>query len=250
MPDNHSESQVIFGFHPVDQALRNQRSTVRAVWVVPRPRSEGLAALAEKRRIPVHRAGAAELDTLCGDANHQGVAALVGEHRYVEIEDLLEAPGAAHAPWLVFLDGVQDPQNLGSIFRSALVLGATGLVIPRDRAASVTPATVRVSAGATEQLPCAQVVNLGRALDQAREAGLWVAGTVEQGGGHPAAVDLTGPLALVLGNEQKGIRPGVLKRCDHLLTLPSGGGTIASLNVAAAAAVFCYEVARQRRASS
>lgn len=239
---------LVYGFHPVSELLRALgRSPVRGLMVARQRRVDELVALAERAKIPVQQASAEELSALCGSDSHQGVVALVGEYRYCDLEDLLEPAEAP--PFVVFLDGVLDPQNLGSILRSALVLGAHGVVIPQNRAAAVTPSAVRVSAGAAMHLPCARVTNLARSLDQAKEAGLWVAGAVESGGQHPVELDLTGPLALVLGSEQKGIRPLVRKQCDYLLTLPSAGA-VASLNVAAATAVLCYEVARQRLYSS
>jgi 23S rRNA (guanosine2251-2'-O)-methyltransferase len=156
------------------------------------------------------------------------------------------APDLAAAPLLVVLDSVTDPQNLGAIMRSALVLGATGVVLPKDRAAPVTPTVVRVSAGASEHLRCARVTNLARALEQMKAAGVWTIGAVERGGVLPEQADLAAPVAIVLGNEQKGIRPLVRRGCDVLLTIPSRG-QIASLNVAAAATALLYEAARQRR---
>jgi 23S rRNA (guanosine2251-2'-O)-methyltransferase len=153
---------------------------------------------------------------------------------------------SAGVPLLVVLDSVTDPQNLGAIMRSALVLGATGVVLPKDRAAPVTPTVVRVSAGASEHLPCARVTNLARALEQMKAAGVWTVGAVESGGVLPEQADLAAPVAIVLGNEQKGIRPLVRRGCDVLLTIPSRGA-IASLNVSAAATALLYEAARQRR---
>ncbi len=239
--------RVVFGYHPVESALRRHGREVRAVFVTGRGRADKIRALADEAQVAVQSVAPAELDGLCEGAGHQGVAALLGDYPYRELEDLLEGQDAA--PLLLFLDGVQDPQNLGSMFRSALLLGATGLVIPQDRAAGVTPAVVRVSAGATEHLPCARVTNLARALHQAKDAGLWVAGAVAEGGDDPAAMDLTGPLALVLGSEGKGIRRGVLKACDLKITLPTTASPVDSLNVANAAAVLLYEVSRQRRAA-
>ena len=234
---------VIYGVRPVTELLRHRGRPVRQLLVGRRQKVGELVRLAEARNVHVRSASMDELDRLSQGASHQGVVALVGEFRYQDLEDLLERPG--QTPLLVALDCVQDPQNLGAIFRSSLVLGATGLVLPRDRAAGVTPVVVRVSAGATEHLPCAQVTNLARSLTQAREAGLWVVGTVERGGAAPHEVDLTGPTVLVLGNEQRGLRPLVQRNCDALITVPAAAA-LAALNVAATAAVVCYEAARQR----
>lgn len=244
-------SRLVYGIHPVEELLRRRAREVQALWVVESapssgvsPRLRALAGEAEAHRIPVTRTRAGELDALCDGASHQGVAAVVGEYAYLDLGQLLEA--SEGPPLLVVADSLMDPQNLGSIIRTALVLGATGLVLPSRRSVSITPAVVRVSAGASEHLPCARVTNLARALDELKRAGLWVAGAVERGGTHPADADLSGPLALVVGNEHKGIRPLVLEKCDLQLTLPSASA-IASLNVAAATAALLYEIVRQRR---
>ena len=264
-------ARLVYGVHPVEEALRRRNREVQALMIARRGAAPpGLLELAEARGIPVQTSSPEELDLLCGAGNHQGVAALVGEYAYVELEDLLE-PGPAvssrsvpqgredrgpaaqgredrpEPPLLLVLDCVTDPQNVGAILRSALVLGASGLVLPKDRAAPITPAVVRVSAGASEHLRCARVTNLARALEQMKEAGLWVAGAVESGGVAPEQADLRGPAAIVLGNEQKGIRPLVRRGCDLLITIPSRSA-IASLNVAAAGVTLLYEAARQRRA--
>lgn len=237
-------ARFVYGIHPVRSALSRHGREVRALMVVERGAVTPLVAEAERLGVPVQAVSPGDLDRLVPDATHQGVLAVVGDYPYRDLDDLLDARPAD--PFMLVLDGILDPQNLGSIFRSALVLGCTGLLLPRDRAAGVTPAVVRISAGATEHLPCARVTNLARTLQALKEAGLWVYGTVERGGVDPATVDLCGPLALVLGNEHKGLRPFVASQCDQLLTIPSLS-PIASLNVAAASAAFCYEVHRQRR---
>jgi 23S rRNA (guanosine2251-2'-O)-methyltransferase len=240
-------NRVVYGVHPVEELLRRRGKEVKAL-LLARRREEGLAALAAARGIPVQAASALELDELCGSESHQGVAAVVGEYAYAELEDLLESPGSEPA-LLVVLDSITDAGNLGAIFRSALVLGATGVVLPKDRAASVTPAVVRISAGATEHLRCARVTNLARSLEQVREAGIWVLGAVERGGQSPCEADLRGPVAIVLGSEQKGIRPLVRRGCDQMITIRSRS-PIASLNVAAAATALLYEATRQRGVAS
>jgi len=243
-------SRIVYGIHPVEELLARRGGEVAALFVVRKPtpgrgpQLQPLVARAEARRVAVSAIGARELDTLCDGGNHQGVAAMVGEYPYLDLEQLIER--LPERPLLVAADSLMDPQNLGSIIRSATVLGAHGLVLPKDRSVQISSTVVRVSAGASEHLPCAQVTNLARSLSRLREAGLWVAGAVEQGGVHPADAGLDGPLVLVVGNEQKGIRPLVLRQCDIRLTVPSAS-SIASLNVAAATALVLYEAARQRR---
>src|SRR5262249_26734021 len=148
-------------------------------------------------------------------------------------------------PLLVVLDGVQDPRNLGAIVRSANAFGADGVVIAKDRAAPVTAAAVKASAGATELTPIARVTNLVRALETMKERGIWTVGAVGAAAPAPPAVDLRGPIALVLGAEARGLRPLVLRSCDHKVQIPMSG-RLASLNVSVAAGILLYEARRQR----
>jgi 23S rRNA (guanosine2251-2'-O)-methyltransferase len=160
-----------------------------------------------------------------------------------------EPPGSAGVPpLLVVLDGVEDPHNLGAIVRSGLALGATGIVIPRDRAVGVTPAVAKASAGAVERSRIARVVNVAKTLDALKERGVWSVALAADGDRPLGEVDLTGPIALVLGSEAEGIRPLVRKTCDLAARIPMEGA-IDSLSVSAAAAVALYEAARQRAAA-
>jgi 23S rRNA (guanosine2251-2'-O)-methyltransferase len=186
------------------------------------------------------------LDALARGGAHQGVVAIAGEYPYADLEDRLgSAQQAGKPPLLLVLDSVQDPQNLGALVRTAHVVGAHGVVIPKDRAVGVTPTVVKASAGATEHVRIATVVNVARALEELKRANVWVAGAVAAGGMAPWEVDLTVPLALVLGAEGKGIRPLVLRGCDLLVKIPMAG-RVASLNVGAAGAMLLYEIVRQR----
>ena len=156
------------------------------------------------------------------------------------------AERAGEPPLILVLDSVQDPQNLGALVRTAHVSGVHGIVIPKDRAVGVTPAVVKTAAGATEHVKIATVVNIARALEELKEAHVWVAGAVAAGGSKaPWEIDFRVPIALVLGAEGKGIRPLVLRGCDLLVKIPMFG-KVASLNVGAAGAMLLYEVARQR----
>jgi 23S rRNA (guanosine2251-2'-O)-methyltransferase len=164
----------------------------------------------------------------------------VGPYPYVELEDLLAAPD----PLVVVLDGVTDPHNLGAVLRVAEGAGASGVVIPKDRAAGVTAAAVKASAGASEHVPIARVTNLRRAIDRMKEAGLWVY-AAEVGGTPYTELDLTGPVGLVLGSEGRGMRRLVREGCDGAVSIPMLGA-VGSLNVSVAAAVLLYEARRQR----
>jgi 23S rRNA (guanosine2251-2'-O)-methyltransferase len=183
-----------------------------------------------------------------GHSHHQGIAALAAHFPTLGLEALLERPAAEREPLLV-LDSIQDPQNLGAIIRSGCFLGAKAVVLPRDRAAQVTAPVVKIAAGGTSHVPIVQVTNLVRALETLKESGLWVAGLEVKGASSLYDADLTMPLALVVGNEQKGLRPLVRKQCDLLLTIPASG-PLDSLNAATAGAVALSEVQRQRAQKS
>lgn len=198
---------------------------------------------AEAAGIPVRMTPRAELDRLTGGGNHQGVAAITGRFRYADLTDLLARP----APALLFLDGVTDPHNLGSLLRSADGAGFDGVVIPARRAAGVTATVRRVSAGAAEVVPIARVTNLARSLDEARAAGIWTVGLDQDADTSLWDSELLDPpVGLVLGAEDRGLGPNVRERCDSLVAIPSAG-RLASLNVAVAGAVAMFEVARRRQ---
>lgn len=180
-----------------------------------------------------------ELERLTRSREHQGVAALVGDYPYASPGELLGAD------LLVVLDEVSDPHNLGAVARSALAAGAGGLVVPRHRAAHVTPAAVKASAGTLELLPVAVAPNVARFLEEAKEAGLWVYGAAAGTGRSYLELDLRGRVVLVLGSEGRGLRPLVARRCDELAAIPMAAA-VESLNVSVAAAVLLFEARRQR----
>jgi 23S rRNA (guanosine2251-2'-O)-methyltransferase len=196
---------------------------------------------------PVPARGEA-LDRETGGAVHQGVVAEVRPSAPLDENSLLDLITGLDSPALVLvLDGVSDPHNLGACLRTADAAGATAVVAPRDRAAGLTPAVRKVAAGAAETVPFAQVTNLARALRDLQSAGLWIAGTAEDGDRELFAADLTGPLALVMGSEGRGLRRLTRECCDFTLRLPMQG-TVGSLNVSVAAGIVLYESLRQRRA--
>jgi 23S rRNA (guanosine2251-2'-O)-methyltransferase len=214
---------VVYGRRPVAEAQRGRRR-VRRVWTAG--------------DLP-----ASELTRLAGSPDHQGVVAEVDPYPYADPRALLEVPDGL----LLALDQVQDPRNLGAVCRSAEAAGAAGVVIPTRRAAAVTAATCKASAGAVEHLPVARVPNLADWLGVAKDAGAWVYGA-EAGAPTPyGSADLTGKVVLVLGSEGGGLRRRVAQSCDLLVSIPIHG-RVDSLNVSAAAAVLAYEVARQRAA--
>lgn len=249
-------SRLVFGVGPVDELLRARPKSIAIIYAAESRNKRGgndpvgrIIGQARKQRVEVEIKRRTELDRMAGpDARHQGLIAVAGEYEYVEVDDITAAAEASGRPGLVVaLDGVTDPRNLGAIARSAHLFGAHGLVIPQDRSATVTAAATKASAGATEHLPIARVTNLRRALDELKGAGLWTAAVATASDAQPLArLDATGPLCLVLGAEGTGIRKLVAKECDYRVEIPMLGDGVGSLNVAVAAGVALYEVARQR----
>jgi 23S rRNA (guanosine2251-2'-O)-methyltransferase len=239
----------ISGVNPVREALLAEMPAIQEMIVARTDsRVDELVRLAGKRSLPVRTESRNALSGIVGHDHHQGVALRAREYPYSSLEDLLQKPVHEREPLLI-LDSIQDPQNLGALMRSACFLGARGLVIPRDRSAQVTSAAIKVAAGATAYLPVVQVTNLVRAIETMKDAGIWIAGLDVQGGRSIYESDLTVPMGLVVGNEQKGIRPLIRKVCDLIVQIPAHG-PLDSLNAATAGAVALAEVQRQRAAAS
>lgn len=235
----------ISGINPVKEALLASTPGIHEMVVCRADqRTRELLERGKTKGIPVRESTRDALTALVGHPHHQGVALRAGEHSYVSLESLLERPLVEREP-LVVLDCIQDPQNLGAILRSACFLGAKGVVIPRDRSARITETAIKVAAGATSYLPVVQTVNLTRSLELMKEAGLWIVGLDLEGDRSIYDADLSMPLALVVGNEQKGMRPLVRKHCDQLVKIPARG-PLQSLNAATAGAVALAEVQRRR----
>jgi 23S rRNA (guanosine2251-2'-O)-methyltransferase len=242
--------EVIYGVNPVLEALRSGETTVERV-LIARGRGgavlEPILNLAKQRGVAVQFADRREIDRLAGRESHQGVAALGRPFRYASLEEAAgEGSGLEGRRLVVVLDGVTDPQNLGAILRTACCFGAVGAVIPEHRAAPVTPAVVKASAGAAGRIPVARVGNLARALDELKEMGFWVYGADAAGGTDPAALEGVGDVAVVMGSEGTGLRPLIRGKCDFLLSIPMTG-SFDSLNVSVAAAIILYEISRRRR---
>jgi len=242
--------RAIYGVNPVRELLRAGGEGLSELWL-----AEGGtrgAAFAELERLgraagaKVRSAPRPKLDRLAGTDRHQGVVAVVADYRYAALEDLVPRAAASGRPaLLVVLDGVEDPQNLGAIVRSAHALGAHGVVIPKDRAVGVTAAVAKASAGAVERCPVARVTNLAQAIEALKGLGVWSVALAADGERPLGALDLRGPTALVLGSEGEGLRPLVRRACDHSARVPMLGD-LDSLSVSAAAAVALYEAVRQR----
>ena len=239
-------TELLYGVHPVTEALQAGRRKVMDIRVAkgrPAPRLAEAVAAAQSRNIPVREVAAEQLASMAGSPGHQGIVAKVGPYPLMELPDLW----IGDAPFLLVLDGVVDPQNLGALVRSGLCVGIDGVIIPKDRAASPTPAASKASAGALEHVRLARVTNLANALRDLRDQGVWIAGLVRSEATPLFDADLTGPLALVVGGEEKGIRPRVRSFCDFGLAIPQAG-PVDSLNASVAGAVALYEAFRQRRA--
>lgn len=242
------ERDRVSGRHAVLALLKSGQRRVDEIAVLSGaagPLAE-VVALARRAGVKISFRTREQLTAIAGSPAHQGVVARVAAAEYVGLEDLLgEAEARPEPVFLLALDQVQDPQNLGAVIRSADAFGVHGVIVTKHHAVGITEAVVRASAGAVEYVPVAKETNLASALETMKKAGVWAYGAVATGGLDPWRVDLTGPVCLVLGNEGEGLRPLVARACDALVTIPMGG-RIGSLNVAAAAAVLCYEVARQR----
>ncbi|MFP5212851.1 MAG: 23S rRNA (guanosine(2251)-2'-O)-methyltransferase RlmB [Acidobacteriota bacterium] len=237
----------ISGINPAREALVSTHVTVEEM-VIARSdqRIDELVELARKRGIPVRKETKENLSVIVGHTHHQGVGLRAPEYPYTDLDALLKLPMHEREP-LFILDSIQDPQNLGAMLRSGGFLGAKGILIPKDRSVRVTATVIKIAAGATAYVPVVQVVNLTRALEQLKESGLWIAGLDVEGSIPVYNADLTIPTGLVVGNEQKGLRPLVRKHCDLLVSIPSNG-PIQSLNAASAGTVVLAELQRQRLA--
>jgi len=242
-------AELVTGPRAALEALRAGKRATRRLILAREERSgivEEILVLARARGVPIVVCPRAELDRQAHGATHQGVLLEVGPFPYVDPEALVAGLQAGAEPgFLLVLDGIQDPQNLGAIVRSAEAAGVHGCILPRDRAAGVGPAAVRASAGATEHVPIGRVTNLAAFFEFIRSHGFWVVGTDAAQGRELFAEDLRGPVALVIGGEERGLRPLTKSRCDIVVRIPARGH-VSSLNASAAAAVCLFEIARQR----
>ncbi len=205
-----------------------------------------LVALAKEKKIPIVELDARKLDNIAGGARHQGIVAIASERNYYDIEDLLAfAEQRGEKPFLVMLDGVEDPHNLGAIIRSAECLGVHGIIIPKRRSVGLTQTVAKASAGAVEHMRVARVTNLASTIDELKARGLWFY-AADMGGAEYYKSDMTGSACIVLGSEGFGISRLVKEKCDFTVSIPLLGN-VNSMNVSCAAAVILAEAARQRK---
>ncbi|MDH3975206.1 MAG: 23S rRNA (guanosine(2251)-2'-O)-methyltransferase RlmB [Deltaproteobacteria bacterium] len=241
-------SRVVSGVNPVREALAARPDQIEVVCYASKDQSR-LSKLLEsckKARVKVSACDKKQLDRFAGSHNHQGIAAIISDFSYSEIDDILNfCKKSGEKAFILVLDGIQDPHNLGAIIRSAESAGIHGIIIPTDRAVHVTSTVEKVSAGAVEHIKIAKVTNIARTLEDLKKEGLWIIGA--EGGSRTCLydVDLTVHVVIVVGSEGKGVRPLVQKKCDIMVNIPMAG-KINSLNVSVSSAIIMYEAVRQR----
>jgi 23S rRNA (guanosine2251-2'-O)-methyltransferase len=248
-----SDGERVFGLHAVRSLLERSPGRVRQLWVLDSRQDERLRELvgmAEAAGIPIDVRSRRELDQLGGQGPHQGILAEVAAQPVLTetaLPDFLA--GLAEPPFLLILDGVQDPHNLGACLRSADAAGVHAVIVPRDKSVGLTPVVRKVACGAAETVPLVAVTNLARTLRGLREAGIWLYGAAGEATDSLYQTRFTGPLALILGGEGKGLRRLTREHCDGLFAIPMAG-TVESLNVSVATGIALFEARRQRLQAS
>ena len=248
-PQKLKGAESVYGLHAVRIMLERHPERVTALYLIERredPKIRRIEELAREARVALKRIDAQALRQQLGDVAHQGVLAEIVPLPPWTEDELLSALQEAKQPLLLALDGVQDPHNLGACLRTADACGALAVIVPRDRAAHMTPVVRKVAAGAAETTPVVVVTNLVRTLKLLKEAGLWVIGADAEGAGRAREVDLTSGVVLVMGAEGAGLRQLTRQTCDFLVRLPQLGA-VESLNVSVAAGMLLYEAVRQRQ---
>jgi 23S rRNA (guanosine2251-2'-O)-methyltransferase len=244
------KTEILYGIHPVYEALAARRRRVYEIYLLKEKNAGRLGrivSLAESRGIAQQTIEPGDFSGLVGTARHQGVAARVSPYSLTAFSDLLQTVRNRNGKFfLLMLDNILDPQNLGAVIRTALAAGVDGVIVPKDHCAPPTPAVAKASAGALEHIRLSRVTNLVQTIKQCKNKGLWIIGLQKDAPQSIYAGDLTGSIAILLGGEQKGLRPLVKKNCDFLFSIPQQG-PVDSLNASAAAAVAMYEAVRQRR---
>lgn len=243
-------TQIIYGIHPMREALRSSRLQLEKILVSagkPHPNLQAILDLALQRHVPVSFVSKDVLEQMTHGGLHQNIAAILKEAPYADLQHLLSLWKQQREKALfLILDGIQDPQNVGSLIRTALGCGAQGMIIPKDRAAGITPVVIKASAGAVSHLPIVRVVNIANTIEALKREGIWVYGASGEAEDRIYDLDLQTDLSIVIGAEGKGIRPLVKKRCDRLFSIPMKG-PITSFNASVSGGMILYEVMRQRK---
>ncbi|MCT4566567.1 MAG: 23S rRNA (guanosine(2251)-2'-O)-methyltransferase RlmB [Maledivibacter sp.] len=242
------DNNIIQGRNPVIEALRAEREIDKII--VSKGNLEGsikkIVGIAKEKKIPIQYVDKNKLNQISDGGVHQGVIAYVAAYKYYEIEEIIEAAKEKNEDiFLIILDEITDPHNLGSVIRTANACGAHGVIIPKRRSVGLTATVAKTSAGAIEYVPVSKVTNLSRTIDYLKEKGIWIIGADMDGESLHYDSDLKGNIALVIGNEGKGISRLVKEKCDFLVKLPMKG-QVSSLNASVAASILMYEVLRQR----
>lgn len=247
-----SAKQILFGIHAVQVILEKSSKSVSCLYVLKDrqdKRLQKILTLAKKYNVPIQTSSRDELDNLV-EGNHQGVVAEVVQSTEVYDEAYLKSSvkklfDAQINPFLLVLDGVTDPHNLGACLRSAEAAGVQAVIVPKDNAATLNATVIKVACGAAEVLPLVRVTNLARTLQWLKSEGVWIVGAAGEAGQHYNEIDLKGPLAIAMGSEGKGLRRLTREQCDHLIKIPMAGH-VSSLNVSVATGVCLFEAVRQR----
>lgn len=244
-----NSKSIVFGLHSVEALLQNQPERVLRICAAHERNDKKMDALvkaAKRLGIAVEDASRQELDRMTDDANHQGIVAFVKKAKMLDEHDLKQLlDNLTVPPFLLILDGVTDPHNLGACLRSADAAGVHAVIVTKDKAAGITPTVSKVACGAAEAVPFIQVTNLARTLEMLKERGIWIYGAAGEAKDNLFQTNLSGPIALVLGAEGEGLRRLTRETCDVLVKIPMAG-TVSSLNVSVATGVFLFEVVRQR----
>jgi len=247
--DRKPSANIIAGRNPVMEALRAGTMIEKVVILAGIKGNiiEKIKQMAKRNRVPVVEVGKGKFRELVSDTTTQGVVAIVGTKEYVEVEDILAVAEQRGEPATVLiLDEIEDPQNLGALIRTAECAGLHGVIIPKHHAASVNQTVAKTSAGASEHMPVAKVVNIATTLEELKQKGLWIVGTDGGADREYTDIEYDMPMAVVVGNEGKGMRQLVRERCDFLVKIPLHG-KVESLNASVAGALLMYEVVRQRK---
>ena len=243
------KAEILYGFHPVYEALRAGRRTFHEIYIskqTSNKRIYQIRSAAARQHLPIKEVSAAKLQSHAGDVSHQGIAAKVTAYPLVDANGLLPAAEfGKRPPFLLLLDHIVDPHNLGAIIRTAVCAGIDAVIIPKDRSAYPSPAVSKVSAGALEHMRVSQVNNIVRFVKTLKGLDFWIFGLDQNAGQSIYNADLTGAVGLVIGSEQKGIRTLVKQNCDFLVSIPQTA-KVGSLNASVAGAIVMYESYRQR----
>ncbi len=244
MPD-----EIIYGINPILEALRSERQSLNKILLAEGKQGGPirlLRRLARERGIPVQVSPKEALDRLSGSGHHQGILGFTAASSYSTWGDLLDRVRSAQGKAIVLvLDSIEDPQNLGSLIRTAEACGVKGIILPKDRAAGITPAVVKASAGAVAHLPIVRVTNLASTLEELKKEGFWIVGADSRAEKSLYELKFDMNVSVVIGSEGKGVRPLLLKKCDYRVSIPMKG-KVTSLNAGIAGAVILFEILRQQ----